>query len=724
MNLLGKIKIGPKLLLLTLGSSLGAILSLGVISYMNGKSSLEEGQRAKLTAIRTQQAHAIEYYFETIRGQAESLAFDTMAIDAVADLSRSFANLDTGASEPKVRADLQKFYKEHFLPKLNGPNRGVETYMPRTTEGRYAQWLYLVQNKNEAGSKQLLENSGDGSEYSSYHAKYNPHFRKFLETFGYYDIFLIDPNGRIVYTVFKEVDYGTSLKFGPYKNSGLGKAFEKASSSSSRSFLYLEDFEPYEPSYNAQAAFIIASISDNNKILGYLAFQVPIDRIVDVMTFRREWSESGLGQSGETYLVGHDGYMRSESRFFLETPEDYYQALLQAGVSREVIDSMHKNNSSIGLQKVQTVGFEKAKKGNNGVETIKDYRGIDVFSAYQPLHIKDVNWVVLAEIDVDEALAPVFGLRKQILVWSIAIIVLVVLFSVALSRAITNPVLEAVELATRVADGDLTKPGKVTTEDEVGVLIESFNSMITRLSAIIAIVSRAASDLGSASEEVSGTAQLMSQDSSDQAASVEETSASLEEILATINQTADSAEQTKRIALENTNEAIKGGHAVAQAVQSIEMIGEKIQFIEEVAYQTNLLALNAAIEAARAAEHGKGFAVVASEVRKLAERSQNSAVEIGEFASNSVKTAREAGVLIKDIIPSIQKTAELVVEIFTAASEERVGLGQITRAMSQLDKITQQNATSAEELAATSEEMSGQASDLMKQISFFKVKES
>ncbi|MDH4235521.1 MAG: methyl-accepting chemotaxis protein, partial [Gallionella sp.] len=188
-----------------------------------------------------------------------------------------------------------------------------------------------------------------------------------------------------------------------------------------------------------------------------------------------------------------------------------------------------------------------------------------------------------------------------------------------------------------------------------------------------------------------------------------------------INQNTENAKITDGMAAKASKEANEGGDAVKQTVTAMQQIAKKIGIIDDIAYQTNLLALNAAIEAARAGEHGKGFAVVAAEVRKLAERSQVAAQEIGEVASNSVGLAERAGKLLDEMVPSINKTSDLVQEITAASEEQSSGVGQINTALAQLNQITQQNASASEELAATSEEMSGQAMQLQETMGFFKV---
>lgn len=293
--------------------------------------------------------------------------------------------------------------------------------------------------------------------------------------------------------------------------------------------------------------------------------------------------------------------------------------------------------------------------------------------------------------------------------------------ALVIARIIAKPLITAAQVATKLAEGDLTVNVESTTRDETGVLLSAMQNMIVRLSGIIAEVRSSADNLASASEEVSATAQSMSQSSSEQAASVEETSASVEEMSASINQNTENAKVTDGMASKAAKEATEGGTAVQQTVAAMKQIAQRISIIDDIAYQTNLLALNAAIEAARAGEHGKGFAVVAAEVRKLAERSQVAAQEIGELSSSSVELAEKAGKLLDEIVPSIRKTSDLVQEISAASEEQASGVSQINTAMVQLNQITQQNASSSEELAATAEEMSSQAEQLQQAMSFFVV---
>jgi len=290
-----------------------------------------------------------------------------------------------------------------------------------------------------------------------------------------------------------------------------------------------------------------------------------------------------------------------------------------------------------------------------------------------------------------------------------------------LSDTVDTAFKDTIHVSQALEQGNLTQTVSRDYQGAFDQVKQSLNNTVAKLSQVISEVNGAAANIASASEEVSSTAQSMSQATSEQAASVEETSASIEQMSASINQNTENAKVTDGMATQASSEAVQGGEAVKETVGAMKSIANKIGIIDDIAYQTNLLALNAAIEAARAGEHGRGFAVVAAEVRKLAERSQVAAQEIGELAESSVDMAESAGKLLDTIVPSIKKTSDLVQEIAAASEEQSSGVGQINSAMDLLNKITQQNASSSEQLAATSEEMSGQAAQLQELIAFFTV---
>ena len=358
------------------------------------------------------------------------------------------------------------------------------------------------------------------------------------------------------------------------------------------------------------------------------------------------------------------------------------------------------------------------------------------------------------------------GSRNWIIATLVAGVIIGIALALVISRGVTRPLGVAVQAANRLAKGDFAVAIDADSKDEVGDMLRAMRDMVTaaggsiedvsrvmralsegdltktidkqydgvfnemkdyanntvlKLSMIIAEINTATDAMSSAAEQVSTTAQALSQAASEQAAGVEETSASMEQMTASISQNTENAKITDGMASKSAGEATEGGVAVKATVGAMKQIAQKISIIDDIAYQTNLLALNAAIEAARAGEHGKGFAVVAAEVRKLAERSQVAAQEIGTVAINSVELAEQAGRLLDQIVPSITKTSDLVQEISAASQEQAAGVNQINSAVTQLSQTTQQNASSSEELAATAEEMSSQAEQLQQTVAFFKM---
>ncbi|BAL78875.1 methyl-accepting chemotaxis protein [Bradyrhizobium cosmicum] len=293
-----------------------------------------------------------------------------------------------------------------------------------------------------------------------------------------------------------------------------------------------------------------------------------------------------------------------------------------------------------------------------------------------------------------------------------------------ISISIARGLGRAVGLAGAVAGGDLTQTISISSNDEIGDLVKSLNMMVEKLRQVVEEALTASHNVSAGSQELSASAEQLSQGATEQASSAEEASSSMEEMASNVKQNADNANQTEKIAAQSAKDAEASGIAVGRAVNAMQTIAEKITIVQEIARQTDLLALNAAVEAARAGEHGKGFAVVASEVRKLAERSQAAAADIGTLSTETVKVAQEAGDMLSKLVPDIKKTAELVQEITAACREQDVGSAQINQAIQQLDKVGQQNASASEQVSSTSEELASQAEQLQSTISFFRIEHS
>ncbi|MCM2264613.1 MAG: methyl-accepting chemotaxis protein [Desulfuromonadales bacterium] len=408
------------------------------------------------------------------------------------------------------------------------------------------------------------------------------------------------------------------------------------------------------------------------------------------------------------------------------------------------------------IPQVEAGNYDAALEVTDGVQRMRYERFTEQIGT-----MVDTLLLEIDELEV-QAAATIRTKTLMMLGMSVAIFVMLLVVTLMLAKAIVKPVIQGVEFAEEIARGNFSGRLNLNRSDELGQLAgaldrmadnlagqadvadeiargnltievkpaseqdrlgNAMQAMVAKLSEVIGQVRGAVENVSSGSQAMSASSEEMSQGASEQAAAAEEASSSIEQMTANIRQNADNAVQTEKIAIQAAKDADEGGKSVKETVKAMKEIAAKINIIEEIARQTNLLALNAAIEAARAGEHGRGFAVVAAEVRKLAERSQKAAGEINELSNNSVAVAEMAGQMLAAMVPSIQRTAELVQEIAAASREQDAGAEQIGKSIQQLDGVIQQNASASEEMASTAEELSSQAQQLAEIVGFFVIDE-
>jgi methyl-accepting chemotaxis protein len=648
---------------LTVITALIISVSVSRSAILDSTVALEESAKNRLIAIRNSTSGQIESYFKTISDQIITYSDDIMIIDAMNGFIPAFNELVSQDSD--LSADhLNDYYVGQFNANFKGLNDGG-TANPEillsniSNAASIMQTTYIANNPSQLGEKDRLVSANTGTKYDNLHEKYHPTINHFQKQFGFYDIFLVDAvSGHIVYSVFKELDFATSLKTGPYANSGIALAFKQALTATNPDQTFLTDFSPYLPSYNAPASFMSSPIYDDGRMIGVLIFQMPIDRINAIMTHARQWQENGLGNSGETYIVGDDFNMRSDGRFLIEDKAAYLELMTDIGLSKKLLGQLDSKETSIGLQPVNTIGTERALSGNEGFDIFDDYRGVAVLSAYKPLKIKGLNWVIMSEIDRAEAFEAVDALSDSIIfngiLFTCVATVIGALVGWFIAVIITRPLNTITELFSDLAkgEGDLTKRLPVSGNDELSKLAMEFNQFVEFLdatfSSLLGSIVRLvpiAQDQGDVIDSLveSSTTQKERTDKVKQ--SLSETNQSSETVVSQLdeinkataagNKTVDESSELVSNAAITISQLVNNMNDAVEALGVLQKDNDRITsvvgVINGIAEQTNLLALNAAIEAARAGEAGRGFAVVADEVRSLASKTRQSTEEVNEM---------------------------------------------------------------------------------------------
>lgn len=471
-------------------------VSIGWSSYTLGKKTIEQEAKKRLIALRESKKSEIEGYFNIIRNQLITFSNDLMIIQAMDDFKRAYVSYKTesGLGQKGVfDAKKTQYFLDAFVEKYkkeNGDFEKVETMdlLNFANESSFLlQYNYIIENPYNLGEKYWLDTVNDGTQYSAFHQKYHPKIREYLQKFGFYDILLVDAEtGEVVYSVHKEVDFASSLKTGIAANSGLGEVFIAANAleNPGAGETAIVDFSPYLVSYNEESAFMATPVYKDKVKIGILIFQLPIGVINNIMTYNEQWKNVGLGDTGETYLVGSDYLQRSMSRFFVEAPDDYITEMRSLGSPESTLYKIQAKQSTIGLQSVNTKGartvFENQKPG---IDLYSNYKNIPVLSAYTPLKIHGLNWALMSDMAVSEAYQSVARLAVNVIILTGVTALIGVLISIMvgmmLNRRISGPILELEDKIQKITkEMDLTQKIHINSADEIGAMATALNQLI------------------------------------------------------------------------------------------------------------------------------------------------------------------------------------------------------------------------------------------------------
>ncbi len=462
-----------------------AVLLTGVLGYFRAREALEQAIFDQLTAARQAKTRQIETYFRTIRSELRLLATSKMVVDSTRDFLKAVDQLDRDGVSPELRQKVGDWYAANFMPQMKavlGGEPALSDYLPVGGAPYYLQYHYIVANPNLAERRYLLDDAGDGSDYSRLHAIYHPLLRAAAATVGFFDFMVADPRtGRLIYTVQKEVDFTTSLQFGPYRQSNVAAVVARCAEDADRSSICLEDFAPYAPSGGAPIAFMGAPIFDRGAVIGVLIAQLSNDEIDNVVTGGRRWRQEGFGNTGEAYLVGADHLVRSSPRDFYEDRETYFAELRSVGTSEEEIAAVERYGTPVLHQRVDTQATRAGLAGVEGTGEITGYRGVPTLASWGPLEIQGVHWAIVAKIDSAEAFAPIDQLRRDLLAVGAVALLVVAAVAAWFSRALLGPLRELTAGVKRFAAGDYAAAVPVRSGDEIGQLCVAFNGMVAEL---------------------------------------------------------------------------------------------------------------------------------------------------------------------------------------------------------------------------------------------------
>lgn len=755
-----------------------SLLTGGIYFQTKEKSSeaLKNASTEKLMAVREARKKSIERYLSSTVNQITAQSNNPTIKKAMVDFSSAFESIDTDKSlTTEENTNLKSYYENSFskeYERLNHKSIDVNRLMDSlSNKEKSLQYRYISNNKQPLGAKHKLDSVNSAEIYDQVHAQYHPYIRSYLETFGLYDVFLISTSGEVVYSVYKEVDFATSLMHDTNKNNGLANVFRKANTLGNNEKYAIVDFSPYTASYGAAASFIAKPLFWGEKKVGVLAFQIPINQINNIMTSDNNWSNSGLGKSGESYLVNDSLKAASMSRFLIEDPNNYVASLKKTQMPQKEIDEISLRKNNVGIQTIDTPSVRAALAGESGNKTILDYRKISVLSSYAPIKFSGLNWVLISEIDTKEAFQAATDLAHSTLITALLSLfgasILTAIIGLFFSKKLTTPIMKLNRFINDISlNKDLSRRVAVEGKDEISEISENINNLLGTFENIIKKITGTTNQLAASSEHLAGVSHQTQKNMLQQQSESEQLATAMHEMVATVNEIANNASmaatsardadqassrglqtiESTEIHLQKLNVELKNSSNVIHRLsEDSQQISQILDVISGIAEQTNLLALNAAIEAARAGEQGRGFAVVADEVRTLAARTQESTLKINdiinmlqsrsqeavnamvvneEHANQTIEQAYKAKDALDEISKGVTQITDMNIQIASAAEEQSLVAEEINKNVTQIVILGNSSSEGANEVSNASESLSKISSELLSLSTQFKVNKS
>ena len=481
-RLLSRVSIQSKLLVMLLITSILSAAVVGAIGFHSGRTSLRASVFDRLTEIRGSQMRQLESQFRDLENSMIVYTRGATTTEAIEAFTTAFDQLGTATVSPQQWQSVVDYYTNRFgaaKEAQTGTDIDVDALLPTSNAAKYLQANYTAPF-GEPDKAIDIDDARDGSPWSAANARFNDFFREIVQRFQFEDAVLLDTRGNIVYSAYKGVDLGTNILTGPYREGGLQEAYQRVLASNAVDYVGVTDFGDYQPA-DEPTAWMLAPAGPRGQVQGVLALQFPISKINNLMTVNRQWEAAGMGRTGETILVGPDGLMRSDSRLFLENPEQFKRDVVEAGTPPDVADESIRQGGTTLVQPVASEATRLAQRGQTGTIIEDDYLGDRTLQAYAPVDLHGLHWSIVAKIDTEEAFTPVFKFTRTLVLSTALIIFVVCLAAMLLARLFVRPIRRLEAGAQQISAGDYHVTLPVQSKDEFGDLTVAFNEMSRNL---------------------------------------------------------------------------------------------------------------------------------------------------------------------------------------------------------------------------------------------------